>query len=120
MQVSEFNALVQKYCDFVDFVTIYVMEAHPSDSLWPDNDDFDVKNHAVLEERLEAARTLEDVGLSGRLLVDSMQDLCSVLYGAVPERLLIAQKGIITYIGDMGPMGYSIEAVDQRLSKLKN
>ena len=43
MQVSEFNALVQKYCDFVDFVTIYVMEAHPSDSLWPDNDDFDVK-----------------------------------------------------------------------------
>ena len=53
MQVSEFNALVQKYCDFVDFVTIYVMEAHPSDSLWPDNDDFDVKVSFIRKDTTE-------------------------------------------------------------------
>ena len=68
---------------------------------------------------MEAARTLSDVGISGRLLVDSMQDLCSVVYGAVPERLLIAHKGIITYLGDMGPVGYSISTVDDSLAKLR-
>ncbi|XP_035826473.1 type I iodothyronine deiodinase-like [Aplysia californica] len=93
------------------------MEAHASDGFWP-NEAHSIKAHTALEDRLESAKTLDDIGISGRLLVDSMEDLACHMYGAVPERLFILKGGVVTYVGALGPIGYDLDEMEEKLKTL--
>jgi len=115
-KVSEYNALVGRHRDTADFVTVYVMEAHARDSLWPDPQDYDVKSHLSLPDRLCAARRLGEVGVAGQMLVDSMEDQAALVLGAVPERLMVVRQGVVTYLGEFGPRGYNIAEVEEHLN----
>ena len=73
------------------------------------------QTHRSLSARLAASRRLATVGVAGRLLVDSMQDAASVLLGAVPERLMMVERGAIVYMGAMGPYGYSLGELEEQI-----
>lgn len=53
------------------------------------------------------------------VVLDTMQNLCSAKYAALPERLYILQEGKVIYKGNMGPWGYKPEEVRSALEKTK-
>jgi len=118
--LGKFGALRTKFVGLVDFVIIYIAEAHPAERKHFSGN-FDIFTHASMEERMEAARTLkENAGeiLDGcPILVDCMDDRTNLAYSALPERLYVLQDGKITYEGGLGPYFYSIDEVEAFLSK---
>lgn len=120
--LDKFGALRTKFVGLVDFVTVYIAEAHPAERKHFSGG-FDITTHASMEDRVRAANTLkEKVGDKLRdctILVDPMDDRANLAYAAFPERLYVVQDGKITYEGGIGPFLYSIAEVDRFLSKLK-
>lgn len=118
--LGKFGALRKKFAGLADFVTIYIAEAHPAERKhFIDN--YAIDTHASIDERVEAAETLkEEAGefLNGcPILVDQMDDKASLAYASLPERLYVVQDGVVTFEGGIGPVFYSIEEVEDFLSK---
>ena len=58
--LGKFGALRTKFAGLVDFVTVYIAEAHPAERK-DFSGNYDIDTHANMEERIEAARTLKKV-----------------------------------------------------------
>ena len=115
------SKVYQQYRDRVDFLTIYVKEAHPTDE-WqmPDNEDEGV---CYLQPRTSAERVAIANDFVKRfhydipLLVDAIENPANALYAAWPERLyIIGADGRIAYKGGMGPFEYKPEEVEAWLA----
>ncbi len=111
-----------RYHDRVQFLVVYIREAHPMDGWWlggggateliskvigftPGPDLNDPKN---IEERREVAgRCLLDLGYDIRTCVDGMDDAVNEAYAALPTRLyLVGRDGRVVYAGGLGPFGF--------------
>jgi alkylhydroperoxidase family enzyme len=112
--------LHQRFGDRVEFLAIYVREAHPTDG-WraPSNDKagITIKQPIDLGERTDVAKkccsTLE---MTMPLLVDDMQDRVGHLYSGMPDRLyLIDRDGRVAYKGGRGPFGFKVGELEQSL-----
>ena len=57
--LGKFGALRTKFAGLVDFVTIYIAEAHPAERKHFSGN-FDISTHASMQERIEAAKTLKE------------------------------------------------------------
>ncbi|GFN74487.1 iodothyronine deiodinase [Plakobranchus ocellatus] len=118
-KVPEYSALVNKYCHAVTFLTIYIREAHPNDGEWPKDVYHQIPMHKQLSERIEAAKLLQENGLAGNLVVDTMEDLACIKYGALPERLcLLNPDGKVCFMSQMGPWGYSLSELENAVIKM--
>lgn len=119
--LSKFGDLITKFGDLADFVTIYVAEAHPAERNHFSGN-YDITTHATMEQRIKAAHILrEEAGDSLKdcpILVDTLDDNASKVYGASPERLYVLQDGKVTFEGGLGPFFYSVEQVEDFLSKI--
>jgi len=119
--LSKFGDLITKFGDLADFVTIYVAEAHPAERNHFSGN-YDITTHATMEQRIKAAHILrEEAGDSLKdcpILVDTLDDNASQVYGASPERLYVLQDGKVTFEGGLGPFFYSVEQVEDFLSKI--
>ncbi|CAH2311192.1 type I iodothyronine deiodinase isoform X2 [Pelobates cultripes] len=89
---------------------------HPDE--WALKNNVHIKKHQSIQDRLTAARRLLEESPSCPVVLDSMKNLCSAKYAALPERLYILQEGKITYKGQMGPWGYKPEEVRFILEKM--
>ena len=69
-----------------------------------------------MEERLAAAEILAGTQAPCPIVVDNMADDANRHYGVVNERLYIVLNGRIVYKGGFGPLGYSIQEVEDWLS----
>lgn len=105
----------------VDVVTVYIVEAHPSDE-WALNDGLDegsacIRQPRNLNERSNAARAFAErfEYPTDRLVIDNMRDTLCQAYGAEPERLYVVNDGKLAYCGGMGPYHYDPEEVRQFL-----
>jgi len=118
--LGKFGALRTKFAGLVDFVTIYIAEAHPTERQHFSGN-IDISTHETMEERVEAADTLREKAgdtLKGcPILVDQMDDRANLAYAALPERLYVLQDGKITFEGGVGPYFYNIDEVDTFLAK---
>jgi len=118
--LGKFGALRTKFAGLVDFVTIYIAEAHPTERQHFSGN-IDISTHETMEERVEAADTLREKAgdtLKGcPILVDQMDDGANLAYAALPERLYVLQDGKITFEGGVGPYFYNIDEVDTFLAK---
>ena len=98
--------LYEQYSDRVQFLVIYIREAHPRDG-WSlgRTDIYDPK---TIEERRKVAGMCEEAMQYGiRTYVDEMDDAVMTAYAAWPDRLyLIALDGRVVYAGGQGPMGF--------------
>ncbi|KAG8436877.1 hypothetical protein GDO86_007823 [Hymenochirus boettgeri] len=114
--MSWFNKLVHDFRIVADFLIIYIDEAHAADG-WALKNNLDIKKHQSLQDRLVAAKRLLEELPSCPVVLDTMKNLCSAKYAALPERLYILKEGKIMYKGKMGPWGYKPEEVRSVLEK---
>lgn len=113
--------LYEAYHDRVQFLVIYIREAHPVDG-WHMGK-HDIHDPGTIEERRELAGTCEAAMQYGiRTYVDEMDDPVMTAYAAWPERLyLVGRDGRVAYAGGRGPFGFKPaelkEAIDALLAE---
>ncbi|XP_039985391.1 type I iodothyronine deiodinase isoform X3 [Xiphias gladius] len=108
---------------------------------WAFTNNFDINRHRSLEDRLSAAQILVGREPLCPVVVDEMNDVAAIKYGALPERLYVLQSGKVVYkvrpvpyqhqdtfphfhcvgprLGGMGPWGYRPLEVRLFLEKMK-
>ncbi len=102
-----------------DFVTVYIDEAHATDGWIFKGNKYQIRHHVTLEDRIAAAKMLDEKQLPCPVVVDSMKNEARKWYGAMPERLFIILDWMVVYVGKRGPIGYSIEELNSRLEALR-
>ena len=122
-QLGSLHDLYDKYRDTVQFLVVYIREAHPEDG-WVIGSNRDngiaLNDPTNNDERLEAA-TACALRLKIRMpvVVDEIDDQIASAYGALPDRLyLIDEAGNVAFQGERGPWGFSppdLEAAIQTL-----
>ena len=111
------------YGDKVEFLGVYVREAHPSDG-WrmASNDKADIvfAQPKTFEERTEvAAKCCSALKMTIPLLVDGLDDEVGHAYSGMPDRLyLIDRAGRVAYKGGRGPFGFKPGELDQAIALL--
>lgn len=113
--------LYEIYHDRVQFLVIYIREAHPVDGWWlgkglpglllrlsRSRAATDVYDPRTMEERRAVAgRCTETLRYGIPTLVDEMDDQVNKAYAAWPTRLyLIGTDGRVAYAGGPGPFGF--------------
>jgi alkylhydroperoxidase family enzyme len=112
--------LKRRYGEKVEFLAVYVREAHPTDG-WrmKSNDEAGIalKQPRNENERGSAARKCcSSLKISMPLLVDEMDDRVGHTYSGMPDRLyLIDRKGRIAYKSGRGPFGFKPGELEQSL-----
>jgi hypothetical protein len=105
----------------VQFLMIYIREAHPKDGWWlgggipglffkltRSRAATDVYDPTTIQDRREIAGRCEDTLRYGiRTYVDEMDDAVNKAYAAWPTRLyLIGLDGRVVHVGGLGPFGF--------------
>ena len=102
----------------IDFIIIYIKEAHASDGWKFDGSEHSfIANHRDIEDRIEAVRTLIELGNIEKedeidVYCDTINDYTNHLFRGWPERLYVLFDDKIIYQGGPGPIGYSIPSLD--------
>ena len=106
----------------LDFLTVYIKEAHPEDEwqlganekkgvcyLQPTN----------LQQRTAIANDfVERYSYAMPLVVDSMENTVEEAYAAWPERLYVVdENGRVAYKGGVGPFGFKPDELDSWLGQ---
>ena len=111
--------LYAQYNELVQFLVIYIREAHPIDG-WDMGSEYRVYDPQTIEERRKVAGMCE-VGMQYgiRTYVDEMDDAVMTAYAAWPERLyLVGKGGRVAYAGGRGPFGFLPEELNHAISLL--
>ncbi|XP_041375772.1 type I iodothyronine deiodinase-like [Gigantopelta aegis] len=111
------NSVAERYKADVDFLLVYICEAHASDE-WPVAGNLNIKSHSSIQDRALAAKALTDYGIPYPVVLDNMDNVAAVKYAANPERLYVILDGIVVYQGTHGPAGYQPAEVDTFLKQL--
>jgi hypothetical protein len=107
--------------DRVEFVTVYVSEAHPvgDRAATPTNERAGIliKQPATLEERNAVAkRCCAVLHLGSKMVVDEIDNRVSRTYLSTPDRLYVVDRdGKIAYRGGPGPFGFNPSEMEQTL-----
>ena len=122
--------LYKQYHEQVQFLMIYIREAHPVNGWWFGEGlqgwimqrmypqaAIDIYDPITIEERRAAAGRCEASLQYGiRTYVDEMDDPVSKAYAAKPTRLyLVGLDGIVTYAGGLGPWGFKPDQLKQAI-----
>jgi Iodothyronine deiodinase len=108
----------RRYGDKVEFVGVYVREAHPIDGWRMESNDqagIAVAQPTTDGERTTvAARCCQSLNMTMPLVVDSIDDRVGNLYSGMPDRLyLIGRDGRVLYKGGRGPFGFKPGELEQ-------
>ena len=107
----------------MEFVTVYVREAHPVDG-WrmSSNDEAGITIKQPRDEsqrQAVAQQCCAALSISMTLLVDDMGDRVGHAYSGMPDRLyLIDREGRVAYKGGRGPFGFKPGELEQALVML--
>ena len=115
------HKLAKQYGDQVEFVVVYIREAHPEDG-WViamnreeeiafDDPTNDAERHEV------AATCALRLKIRMPVVIDEIDDKIASAYGALPDRLyLIGKGGTVTFQGDPGPWGFDPNKLEEAIS----
>jgi len=107
----------------VQFLAVYVREAHPTDG-WrePGNDQVGI---SILQPRSKndreavAAKCCSTLEITMPMVIDEMHDPVGHLYSGMPDRLYVVDRdGKIAYKGGRGPFGFKTGEMEQALLML--
>ena len=113
--------IYEKYHEDVQFLSIYIREAHPVDGWWLGKGAFktviklsrskvalNTHDPTTIEERRKVAGQCEEALKYGiRTYVDEMDDAVNQTYAAWPTRLyLVGLDGKVVYGGGLGPFDF--------------
>ena len=128
-----FLPVYKKYRDDVEFMMVYVREAHPTDKWWlaetkfmrlvsvlsNNHPSYDIKEpENIVERRIAAtacrAKLLEDMPV----YVDNMDNSVDLTYVGWPTRIYFLDKeGRVKYDSGLGPYGFSPDELEEELSR---
>ena len=117
------HKLWEQYRETVEFVVVYIREAHPEDG-WVvkmnREQDISLMDPTTNAERQEVAATCAlRLKIQMPVVVDDVDDNIASAYGALPDRLyLVGRGGKIAYQGDPGPWGFNPDALARALEAL--
>ncbi len=116
----EFDVIAKRFEGQVQFVGVYVREAHPEDGwIMESNTSMGVKlpQPKSMTERESVAQTCSTkLDYSFPLLVDTMDDRVGSLYSGMPARAyIIGRNGNVVYQGGRGPFGFNPGEMEQSL-----
>lgn len=129
------HELYQQYHQKVQFISIYIREAHPIDGWWmgvrltrkiiekyAPKASMDLYDPKTIEERRAAAGQCETSLQYGiRTYIDEMDDAVNKAYAGWPTRLyLVGVNGRIAYAGEMGPWGFKPPELKIAIDELLN
>jgi len=111
----------KKYGDRVQFLTLYIKEAHPTDEWQMDSNVTEgvcYPQPTSLADRVRIANDFVKRFHYGiPMMVDPIENPANQAYAGWPERLyVIDEKGTIAYKGKPGPFGYHPEEVEAWLA----
>ena len=114
------NPLRERYGDSVEFLSIYVREAHPTDGWSTDGNSrigIQEKQPTNQSERLAVAQKYCSIAKPGfPVLVDEFDDRVGHAYSGMPNRLyLIDREGRVAYKSGRGPFGYKTGELEQAI-----
>lgn len=133
-----FQQLYEQFHDQVQFINIYIREAHPIDGWWlggrltkslvkkfEPKVSIDHYDPQTLEERRQVAGECREALKYGiRIYVDEMDDRVNKAFAAWPTRLyLVGLDGRVVYGGSLGPIIRPAKlkaAIERYLSALGN
>jgi alkylhydroperoxidase family enzyme len=107
----------------VQFIAVYVREAHPTDG-WraPGNDRVGIsflQPKSKDEREAVAAKCCSTLEMTMPMVIDEMHDPVGHLYSGMPDRLYIIDKnGKVAYKGGRGPFGFKTGEMEQSLLML--
>lgn len=107
--------IYQEFKDRLQFVCVYVREAHPSDG-WASKNNaeagIDFNQPTSPDERATVAKAMINaVDFAMPVILDEISNKFAERYGALPNRLyLLNEEGRIVYGGGIGPHAYDPEA----------
>lgn len=121
--------LYAKYKEQVEFVVVYVKEAHPTDKWWLGQSRtqtvlhqfsgnparLDIAEPVTMEQRRKVAASCQANLFDGvvPLYVDTMDDKVSARYAAKPTRIyFIGEDGKVLYNPGIGPFGFNPDHLD--------
>ncbi|XP_067667501.1 type I iodothyronine deiodinase-like [Haliotis asinina] len=108
--------MVEKFSHCVDFLVVYIEEAHPVDGWHFRGNKYHVNGSTKLEERAARTSLLKAENVTCPMVIDDMSNNANRKYSALPERLYVILDGIIEYAGGSGPMSYSLPELEQWLN----
>ena len=112
--MGRLHELYETYRDRVDFVVVYIREAHPEDG-WVvtmnRNEDIRVQDPTSDAERAEVAASCAlRLQIKMPVVIDPIDDRLASAYGGLPDRLyLVGRGGEIAFQGEPGPFGFDPE-----------
>lgn len=110
----------ERWKDRVEFVAVYIKEAHPSDG-WKSRSNervgIKVKQPTRFEERVKAAsQCCGALELTIPMVVDGIDNRVGEAYSGFPDRLyLIDRNGKIAFKSGRGPFGFIPAELEQAL-----
>jgi alkylhydroperoxidase family enzyme len=104
----------------VQFLGVYVREAHPTDGwrmMSNDKAGIAVAQPTTWTQRKDvAARCCSTLQMTMPLLVDTLDDRVGHAYSSMPDRLyVIGRDGRVVYKGGRGPFGFKVGEMEQAL-----
>src|SRR5262249_45361016 len=107
----------------VEFLSIYVREAHPTDGWRMEGNDLagiSIAQPREFEERLGVAKQCcTSLQMTMPLVVDEIDDRVGHAYSAMPDRLyVIDRNGRVAYKSGRGPRGFKPQEMQQALMLL--
>jgi thiol-disulfide isomerase/thioredoxin len=122
-QAGNVEKLYQRYHDRVNFVMVYVREAHPTDGWSMESNDrvgVTLRQPKSYEERVEVAqKCVKSLNFGFPMLVDTLDDAVGARYSGMPGRLyLIDPSGKVAYKSGRGPFGFKPAELEQSLVML--
>mmetsp|Transcript_54270 Transcript_54270/g.118044 ORF Transcript_54270/g.118044 Transcript_54270/m.118044 type:complete len:116 (-) Transcript_54270:140-487(-) len=110
----------QDFTGVVEFLCIYIEEAHPIDE-WALYKDVQYTQPKTTQERVDLAREYQQLAhFTMPMVVDTVSNEAQVAYAAWPERLyVIGVDGRVIYKGGQGPDDYKPDDLRSFLTTLK-
>ena len=115
--------MYERYKDRVQFLAVYVREAHPSDG-WtlPSNDKIGItiaQPQTAAERTAVAEKCCATLEVTMPMVVDTLDDRVGHAYSGMPDRLYVIDRdGRVAYKGGRGPFGFKSRELEQSLIML--
>ena len=111
-----------RYGGRVNFVTVYIKEAHPQDEWQMESNEKEGVCYPQPKTTGERVAIANDFAKRFQyeipLVVDPIENPANAAYAGWPERFYVVdERGVIVYKGKPGPFGYHPEEVEAWLAK---
>jgi hypothetical protein len=115
--------LRRRYADRVEFLAVYVREAHPIEGWRMTSNDkagISIKQPRERSERIAVAeKCCSTLEITMPVLVDEQDDRVGHAYSGMPDRLYVIDRdGRVAYQGGRGPFGFVPGEMEQALIML--